>query len=461
MNQQAADPRMILAGAARQEITPPLEAGLLMSSVEGRWAPFEGVRRPLYARALALEQPSPEPNRRARPVALVSLDLLALAGKALGGFKQFKRNIAAAAGDCIAPEDIIVACTHTHTAPESGAITALYLTSAFAHWRERLIHQIGRAVAEAAAAREPCHVRRGASSAPGLGIHRRVKTTRGIMMSHPAPPEDLVISRDGPVDDSVNVLALVNESALPIALVVNATCHPVYEMCLPWISPDYPGELCSALEDDRPGSLALFFNGAAGNINPKYVSAGPEAAREHAARLARAVDDALERSQRIASPAPALRRRSFTLPTRLPGGEDTGIVIPTEVTALRLGNAALAFLPGEPFVETGLALRSASPFDFTAVVGCAEETIGYVPTDEAFADGGYEIGFGSWSILSPGSEAILRRQAAQALSELASSPGSPPTTPRIPAPHGFRAAPASSGDAAPRPAAKSSSEDSE
>ena len=51
---------------------------------------------------------------------------------------------------------------------------------------------------------------------------------------------------------------------------------------------------------------------------------------------------------------------------------------------------AFAFLPGEPFVETALSVREGSPFASTAVVGYAEDYIGYVPTDAAFVEGGYE-----------------------------------------------------------------------
>ena len=84
------------AGAAWREITPPLEVGLLMSSVEGRWEKFEGIRKGLFARAVVLEGESA--GGTFQRAAIVALDLLALSGKALGGFDEFKARIAAAAG---------------------------------------------------------------------------------------------------------------------------------------------------------------------------------------------------------------------------------------------------------------------------------------------------------------------------------------------------------------------------
>jgi neutral ceramidase len=206
MSVEAATRQILLAGVARQDITPPLEVGLLMSSVDGRWAPFQDVRRPLYARAIVLQEGSQEGSTGRRRIAIVSLDLLTLSGKALGGFNEFKLRISSAAGNSVLPEDIVLACTHTHTAPESGAITDLYRTEAFAGWISLLVERIGRAIDDAAAHMKLCHVSYGASMAPGLGIHRRFKTANGIMMSHPEPPEEIVISREGAVDDSVNVL---------------------------------------------------------------------------------------------------------------------------------------------------------------------------------------------------------------------------------------------------------------
>src|SRR4051812_46048788 len=72
------------AGAASAEITPPLEVGLLMSSVDAVWAAFEGIQSPLMARALVL-QPAGRAGGdgvAAEPVAVVALDLLGLNGEA-------------------------------------------------------------------------------------------------------------------------------------------------------------------------------------------------------------------------------------------------------------------------------------------------------------------------------------------------------------------------------------------
>jgi hypothetical protein len=92
------------------------------------------------------------------------------------------------------------------------------------------------------------------------------------------------------------------------------------------------------------------------------------------------------------------------------------------IGALRLGSAAMVFLPGEPFVEIALAIRQGSPFDFTAVVGYAESYVGYLPTDQAFKNGGYETHPGRWSRVAPGSEQVVRQQAIELLKSLNNGP---------------------------------------
>src|SRR5690606_11430411 len=114
-----------LVGAARAEITPPLDVGILMSSVEERWAPFESVQSPLLARALVMRDAAEEP---ANAVAVVALDLLGLSGTAVGGWHAFKARISDSAGQVVHPARIVLACSHTHSGPESAALSDLYET---------------------------------------------------------------------------------------------------------------------------------------------------------------------------------------------------------------------------------------------------------------------------------------------------------------------------------------------
>jgi neutral ceramidase len=48
-------------------------------------------------------------------------------------------------------------------------------------------------------------------------------------------------------------------------------------------------------------------------------------------------------------------------------------------------------LPGEIFVELGLAIKQDSPFPHTIIAELANGAIGYIPSRRAYAQGNYEV----------------------------------------------------------------------
>ena len=85
-----------------------------------------------------------------------------------------------------------------------------------------------------------------------------------------------------------------------------------------------------------------------------------------------------------------------------------------EVMALRVGDLAIVGLPGENFCETGLAVKRNSPAAMTMVVGLANDAIGYLPTRDSFAQGGYEVSPGS-TVYQPGAAELLAAAARRQL----------------------------------------------
>ena len=100
------------------------------------------------------------------------------------------------------------------------------------------------------------------------------------------------------------------------------------------------------------------------------------------------------------------------------GGE-----LPVEVHALCLGeDLAFVFLPGEVFVELGLAIKQGSPFRQTHVVELSNfvETF-YIPNRGAYAQGSYEV---TNTALQPGGGELLVEAALRLLRQ-ASQPAGP------------------------------------
>lgn len=97
-----------------------------------------------------------------------------------------------------------------------------------------------------------------------------------------------------------------------------------------------------------------------------------------------------------------------------------GSALPVEVQVFTLDrDVALVFLPGEVFVDLGLAIKRASPYKTTLIIELSNcvETI-YIPHRAAFAGGSYEV---TNSNLQPGSGEMLVEAALRLLRETAST----------------------------------------
>ena len=68
-----------------------------------------------------------------------------------------------------------------------------------------------------------------------------------------------------------------------------------------------------------------------------------------------------------------------------------GETLPMEVQVFRLNSeVAIVTLPGEVFVDSGIAIKTASPFKTMLVIELTNDGPGYIPTKKAFAEGSYE-----------------------------------------------------------------------
>jgi len=91
-------------------------------------------------------------------------------------------------------------------------------------------------------------------------------------------------------------------------------------------------------------------------------------------------------------------------------------ILPMEVQVFRLSDeVAIVGLPGEIFVDLGLAIKKASPFPVTLVIELCNDAPGYVPTVKAFKEGSYET---VNSRIQPGGGEKLVEAATRLLKEL-------------------------------------------
>ncbi|HWQ53222.1 MAG TPA: neutral/alkaline non-lysosomal ceramidase N-terminal domain-containing protein [Bryobacteraceae bacterium] len=410
------------AGSAAIDYTP-LPGLPLMGNYRDEYG-ARGVHDPLYARALAFED---DAGARA---AILSVDICMMDRVNVA----FVRDCVSA--DCgLEPGRLLVAATHTHSAPapmrlgslpkcDDGAI-ALFLRKA------------AGAVSAALEDLQPAELRAGVATEGGLSFNRRLLCTDGAThMNWERPEPGFVVRALGPIDPEVRVLA-VRRAGRQVAAAVNFALHPAILAGDNWLySADFPGYLAQAMAGLAGNDfVAAFWNGCAGNVNHlDYADPLQGRGFKEAQRVGYALALKAERAARQATAVPGgpvavsrefveLRRLPVSaeraewcravLQQRKPPGEVDGLPDEyyaatgigmyqnqhtpdrAEVMAMRIGNVGIVGLPGEVFCEYGLQIKRRSPAPHTMVVELANDAVGYLPTAEAFAQGGYEPSAGA------------------------------------------------------------------
>ena len=429
------------AGVAKREVTPPIWIPYLTSS-DGTCAPFRSMHDPLFARALVLDD-----GRQS--AALLAVDAIGYDNLVLGPGRNFtaelRQRIAARTG--LRPKAIMVSATHAHSTPETIGLTNFRELKGTRDWLEQHLDALVGVVLDAWRARVPVRARFGKTTVAGIARNRRILLKNGKLSVHGPLPEPKDIALPAPVDEELSVLFVERLTGKPHAIVLNFTAHPVVTMLLPPVSADYPGAACAPVEDELRGAVCLFAQGAAGNINSVKVATSHADAEQIGRKLGGAAltkisdlcsQPALAKTRlRFASDRIILEPRacpSLAEAEKLAGDNPTPLNLRTlrlarklaegpiaaEVQAMACGPVKWIALPGEPFVETGLALKAAGA-DF--VLGYTNGWIGYLPIRRAYEEGGYEVGLGAWSRVAPGSAEQLESAAKEVLRKLGEQTG--------------------------------------
>ena len=436
-------------GAAATDITPPMGIGMAGYYHE-RGA--EGVLDPLLSKALVLES---EGER----VALVALDLI---GVTRWITDQARAEIEKTAG--VKGSHVMISATHAHTGPELANRSQRSAdmggqSQIVDEYTARLPQLIAENVRMAVERLQPARLSAAKGRCEDLAFNRRYFMRDGSVGWNPGKLNPNIVMPAGPNDPEVGILyAEMPDAAGPtksIATCVNFAMHP--DTCGgSKISADWPGALSRALAGYHGSNhLTLVANGASGNINNfdffwKWPNSGPFEQNRIGAILGAAVFHAYKDLQPVASGP--LRVRSERVELALPEitlqqveearkaiaatKDDRGANFmklvrayrvldvagregqphQVEVQVIALGrDAAWVGLPGEVFVELGLALKKRSPFPQTFIVELANENIGYIPDRRSYAEGNYEP---ESARCAAGSGERLVEAAARMLAEL-------------------------------------------
>lgn len=407
------------AGAAKVDITP--RNGAPMAGYY-KFRAVSGVLDPIHVKTIVVEL-------NGSRAAFVVLDL---SGTTRPIVQAARKLIAEQCG--ISGERVMISATHTHTGaqlPRGSLIDDITQANSppGLEYVSALPGLIARSVKDAIARLAPATAAAAVGRADGISFNRRVIGRDGKCIWQPRKIDPAIERPAGPVDPEVGLIVFHSSTPqpAPLAAYVNFAMHPTSVGGGTRVSADYPGVLTRLLSERKGAELiAVFANGCCGNINhTDYFTGTRRTTQQLGAALADAATGAWPNLKSLATHAPrarsamvALQRRRFsdadiarakdiagrmmtenlgTVPMAeavciLETIQKKDVPLEVEVQAVSFSDdLAIVALPGEIFVELGLAIKAASPFKHTFIAELANGSMGYVPNREAYPQGNYEV----------------------------------------------------------------------
>lgn len=393
------------AGAAKVAITPT--ELMWMSGYGGRDHVAEGKLQDLWAKALVLE------DARGKRAVLITTDLVGI-----------DRDTSLAVREALAKRfgleaaQVAINTSHTHCGPVVGSNLQPMYALDDAQWKQvadytaRLRQQLVDLVGEAIDKLAPASLQRGNGRAT-FAVNRRNNDQNNV------PALRAEHSLKGPTDHDVPVLAVRRADGSLASVVVGYACHATTLSFYQWCG-DYPGFMQQLLEQNHPGTVAMFWAGCGADQNP-LPRRTVELAQEYGHRLADAAEtvlagpmkeipaalwtayeevplplDTLPTREQLEQQAQSNNRFEAQRARHLLAGIDADRPLsptyPYPVQVWRLGDLLWVTLGGEVVVDYALRLKHQYGAADTWVAGYTNDVMAYIPSRRVLTEGGYEGG---------------------------------------------------------------------
>ncbi len=443
----------LMAGFARVDCTPPL--GI---AINGYFVPriAEGIRDPLEINCLALGCADTR-------VVLLSMDNTGISNEVLA---EIFPAVCEATG--LPREAVYIHSTHTHTA---GALLPNLDGPIEREYKKMTCRKMADAARLALADLKPAKMGWREIAVPNLSFSRRYRMKDGSVRTNPGIGNPDILEMLGKPDDNLRLLRFDQEGGDSLVL-LHFGMHPdTVGGCK--FSADWPGFARRTLEQAIPGTKAIFFNGAEGevgcqNTSPKSgdmnglsldfddVYRGYEATRHIGRVIAGAALQCYDTVLFTDVDRLTCGRRSIKVPANVPtpeqlplareyaalheAGQDekipyTGMQLTTvvaealrmvrlaegpeyfdmELSGIGIGPVAFLGVPGEPFAGVSFGVQGGC-FESVLVTCNTNGKEGYFPMQDAYDEGGYEA---RSSAFRPGVAELMIREGKELLQSLA------------------------------------------
>ncbi|GEP43215.1 hypothetical protein [Brevifollis gellanilyticus] len=399
------------------DATPPLGSSLCNGGVK----PAQEIVTPLTARGVVL-------LGAGKPIVLCAIDWVGIANES---HDAFRAALAAAADTPV--ERVSVHTLHQHDAPGSDLATEALLAEhglagVFSNpeFDREVMKRLAAAVKPSLAkAQKFTHIGLGSGKVEGVASNRRILGANGrvaLMRLSSSKSAEAQTSPEGTIDPLVRLISFWDGDKPVVALTYYAT-HPQSYYGQGFVNWDFVGGARELREKALPGVACVHFDGAGGNVAAgKYNDGGVDKRPLLAQRLANGMKLAWESQKKKPITAEDVQWavKPVTLPVRdtlveadlmaklkdttqkqaerIRAARDLNFLQRTRgghqipLSCLTLGQAKVLHMPGELFVEYQLAAQQMRPDDFIAMAAYGDYGPGYIGTEIAYGQGGYETG---------------------------------------------------------------------
>lgn len=395
------------------DVTPPTGHPLCGGWIE----PVRGVDDPLKVLGVVL-------LGTGKPVVLCAVDWCGIRNDA---FTAWRTALADAAHTT--PDQVAVHCVHPHNAPFADLEAQRLLEAVPGTTQSLDLPFFNRAVRQAADALRAglaktirfTHVGTGEARVEQVASNRRVLGPDGKVLYTRTSATKLQAARDAPeglIDPWLKTLSFW-DGARPLAALHYYATHPMSYYGDGRVSADFCSLARQRRQDDNPRVFQVYFTGCAGNVTAGKYNDGARANRPVLRdRVYRGMLDAWNATQRHAVNGWIWRVEPLAFTPRREksfGEEESRKILadataatakrnnaafqlawlkriekPIELSCLDFGKVKVLHLPGEPFIEYQKQAQTLRRDAFVCVAGYGDDGTGYIPTDRAFFEGGYE-----------------------------------------------------------------------
>jgi len=383
-------------GVSQVNITP--EQPVMMSGYDARKTPSTGVHDSLFASALFF-------SGKQNKALIISADVI---GFSSAFIDSIKKKIYQRTG--LPYDKMMIIATHNHGGP------AIYtyennLPPANDEYVKSLYEKLANLAADAM--KNPVLFQMGIGKGIcNLNINRRAVFGDGGVWLGRNP--------DGPCDHEVNLVKFVDQQNSLLAILLNWPCHGTVSGQDNYkLTGDWPASAARYIKKQAGKNIVVAITaGASADINPIY---GPgndfrevEAVGYHVGNVAWKTLGNIKttpvKSFGIVNSNLAFAGKNTWTDqfpqTSIISGSDVDV----RLTALKFDKLILCGISGEVMTEIGMKIKQVSPKSPTIVITHCNGSSGYICTDKAFTEGGYEV---KVSRMMPGIEQPLIEKCAE------------------------------------------------